>query len=150
MARGMVVGEAIVSQANTRAFEEGYERVFGGERRPVQRGRSVYRPGHPLANERGFVSVADLRLDETRALDAPVMAGRFYEGTVATDGTDIGSRQKHQAYMKQHGLAHESDFRECGAKARAERERFYRGEQDDKPYVEAVERSLYELEKRGR
>lgn len=142
MARGMAAGEPIVSQAQTKAFDEGYERTFG--KRKVERGRFVW-------DERQQKLVrADQHVPPERALDAPVLVDRFYEGARATDGTDIGSRRRHREYMRVHGLAHESDFRECGAKAREERARFARGEQSDKPYIEAVERSIYELENKRR
>jgi hypothetical protein len=46
----------------------------------------------------------------SRALDAPIITDRHYEGARATDGTDIGSRRKHQEYMKLNGLAPANDF----------------------------------------
>ena len=70
-----------------------------------------YRPGHPKANERGFVAEADMGIvPDQLAKDAPVMPGRFYENTKATDGTDIGSRWKHKEYMRQKGVTVTSDF----------------------------------------
>lgn len=103
MARGMVVGEQIVSQAQTKEFDEGYERVFGKGRKPV-RGRWVWDEA-----QQKLVS-ADEYVPPARALDAPVMSGRFYENTKTTDGVDIGSRSKHQAYMRERGLAPASDY----------------------------------------
>ena len=38
MARGMVVGEAIQSQASTDAYRDNYERMFGKDHKP-KRGR---------------------------------------------------------------------------------------------------------------
>jgi hypothetical protein len=97
MARGMVNNEPIVSQAQTKAFDEGYERTFG-DRKP-QRGRFIYDPAQGKC-----VPADDYRAPE-RAADAPILSGRFYENTAATDGVDIGSRAKHRAYMKDRGRA---------------------------------------------
>lgn len=75
--------------------------------------RFYYRPGHPRADDLGFVSADDLSeipMEPPRALNAPVMVDRFYEGARATDGTDIGSRAKHREYMKSHGVAPAGDF----------------------------------------
>lgn len=77
--------------------------------------RWYYRPGHPKADEiTGFVSAKDLEeipMEPPRAINAPVMSGRFYENAApATDGTPIDSRSKHKAYMKAAGLAHMSDY----------------------------------------
>jgi hypothetical protein len=71
----------------------------------------VYKPGHPKANERGFVAWEDYGGGpETKALDAPVMSGRFYENVSTIDGKDIGSRQKYRNYMKEANVTHSSDF----------------------------------------
>jgi hypothetical protein len=71
-----------------------------------------YRPGHPKANERGFVAGPDLGDDaEHYARNAPIMVDRFYEGVKTIDGTvDLGSRRKHRQYMKERGLAPGSDY----------------------------------------
>ncbi len=102
MARGMAAGEQIVSQANSKAFEDGYSRIYG-DRKP-QRGRWVW---DEAAGR--LVSAEDYQ-PPVRAVDAPIMAGRFYENTRATDGADIGSRAKHRAYMKAMGVAPASDY----------------------------------------
>jgi len=49
-------------------------------------------------------------VDESQAINAPILMDRFYENTAATDGVDIGSRRKHREYMKQRDLAPSSDF----------------------------------------
>lgn len=105
MARGSVVGEAIVSQASTDEFREGYDRTFG-ERKP-QRGRWVYDP------EQGRCVPADEYHAPSRALDAPIIADRIHEGTVFHDGDrvrDLGSRSKRRAFLRETGLAEASDF----------------------------------------
>ena len=118
MARGMVVGEAIVSQANTQEYNDGYERTFG-DRKPV-RGRWIYDA------RLGKCVPADEYQPESRALDAPIITDRWYEGQAALDGTDIGSRAKREAYMKAKGLVDANDFsqsyfdRQRAEKARAD------------------------------
>lgn len=102
----------------------------------------VYKPGHPKANERGFVSWEDYGgSSETRALDAPVMVDRFYENTKATDGTDIGSRRKHRDYMKANGLAPASDF-STGFYEKVKRDD---ARQDAKELREVVSRATWEV-----
>jgi hypothetical protein len=72
-----------------------------------------YRPGHPKADDLGFVNAIDLTeipQDPPRAMDAPIMSGRFYENTKATDGTDIGSRSRYRDYLKRTGYTNSSDY----------------------------------------
>lgn len=133
MARGTVVNEPIVSQAQTKAFDEGYERTFG-DRKP-QRGRWVATPD-------GLVP-ADEYVAPERAADAPILSGRFYENVAATDGTDIGSRAKHRAYMKAHGLAPADDF----SPAYYERVRKQAQEQHRRERREVIARRMYEIDK---
>jgi hypothetical protein len=135
MARGMVVGEAIVSQANSEDFRSGYERTFG-DRKP-QRGRWVW------DEAQGQLVPADEYRAPERAVDAPILAGRFYENTCATDGSDIGSRQKHRAYMKDRGLAPADDF----SPGYYERVRTQAQEQHRKERREKIARRLYEIDK---
>jgi hypothetical protein len=135
MARGMVNNEPIVSQAQTKAFDEGYERTFG-DRKP-QRGRFIYDPAQGKC-----VPADDYRAPE-RAADAPILSGRFYENTAATDGVDIGSRAKHRAYMKDRGLAPADDF----SPGYYERIRKEAQEQTRKSRREALERKFYEISK---
>jgi len=69
----------------------------------------VYRPKDPNASPNGFVEIT-AAATETRAVDAPILTGRFYENTKTTEGVDIGSRRKHRVYMRDRGLAPTSDF----------------------------------------
>lgn len=69
----------------------------------------VYRPSSPEADKNGFVEIT-ASASETRAVDAPILTGRFYENTKTTDGVDIGSRRKHRTYMKDRGLAPADDY----------------------------------------
>jgi hypothetical protein len=76
---------------------------------------------------------------------------RYYEGTAATDGTDIGSRKKRKEYMKRHGLADADDFKETWAKAQREREEFRAGRARDPLLREQLNRAFYEAQnKRSR
>lgn len=65
-----------------------------------------------------------------------------YGGLRATDGADISSRKKHREYMKHHGVALASDFKETWAKASEERAKFYRGEHQAKGLREQIGRAL--------
>jgi hypothetical protein len=132
MARGTVIGEPVVSQANTDAFREGYDKALGD--RKVERGRWVYDV------RQGGLVPADEYVPPARALDAPIMVDRFYEGAKATDGTDIGSRRKHRAYMKEHGLTTADDFGSEWKKAQARREAIKNGEMPSKTRREVLER----------
>jgi hypothetical protein len=58
-----------------------------------------------------------------------VLAGdRGYDGLRAQDGTDISSRSKHRAYMKQHGLTTADDYTATWAAAEKRRDAYRRGE----------------------
>lgn len=110
--------------------------------------RYVYKPGHPKASKFGFVAVTDLEdHSEPLAVNAPVLTGRFYENTAATDGTDIGSRKKHREYMKKNGLAMQSDFSGEWGRAEKERAAIRSGEADRKARKEAIERAIHQLHK---
>ena len=103
----------------------------------------VYRPKHPKASKHGFVAVTDLDdyQEESLAVNAPIMAGRFYENTSATDGADIGSRRKHREYMKSKGLAMASDFTNEWKAAERTREGIRSAEYGRRERREAVERA---------
>jgi len=103
MARGTVSGETPVSQAATEEYRENHDRVFG-ERQGGQRGRWIW------DEQAGKLVRAEDYVPQRLAIDGPIMVDRFYENTCATDGTDIGSRAKHRAYMKERGLAPADDF----------------------------------------
>lgn len=106
--------------------------------------RYVFRKGHPLANDVGMVDVdllGDWDAVNRDARNAPIMVDRFYEGTKATDGTDIGSRKKHRDYMKRMGITHSSDFSpQWYESRRREHER-----EDKSERREAVARATYEV-----
>jgi hypothetical protein len=144
----MAAGEPINSQANTKDFEEGYERTFGRVE-GKKGGKWVY--DEKLQK---FVDIAHYQPEE-RALDAPILSGRFYEEAgVATDGTPIDSKPKHREYMRSHGLTIDSDYKEQQKKDTAVRENFYQTgnmtDADRRQRREDVGRTAYELSKRGR
>lgn len=135
----------------TEAYAENHERIFG---KPQQRrgGRSVYRPGHPKANERGFVHVDDLGDEPAATSDqrVPVLTDRYMEGVRAVDGTDIGSRTKRREYMKVKNLADADDFKGEWKKAAAERAKVHEAAKsgkaqgvDRKARREAIARAVY-------
>lgn len=114
----------------------------------------VCRPGHPKANHNDMVDVRDLGDWDSmeRAIDAPIMSGRFYENQKTVEGHDIGSRQKHRTYMKDRGLTTTDDFdRPGGYWDRAEKERQLMRQgifPDRKERREEVARINYEVEKK--
>lgn len=69
-----------------------------------------------------------------------LMTDGHYAGLRASDGTDIGSRARWQAYARQRGLTHMSDFKEHWQKKAKERAAVARGEHD----VEARRRDVAE------
>lgn len=71
---------------------------------------------------------------------------RSYDGLTATDGTDISTRTKHREYMKANNLTTIDDFQDSWAKAKEQRERYYKeggsiGKRD-------IERAIYQLQNR--
>lgn len=122
-------------------FDSGFERTFG--ERKVTRGRFVYRR-NPDTGELESVPVGG----DVQPARLEISTDRRYENTCATDGTDISSRRKREAYMQANGLADPSDFKDTWAKAAKEREAYRKGETVNPSYREAVGRAEYELSKR--
>lgn len=85
------------------------------------------------------------RLEEIT--EAPPMArlelnlDTHYEGTRATDGTDVSTRRRHEEYRHIHGLAMAQDYKETWKGAAAKRDALATGNQPTKPIREAVERA---------
>lgn len=110
----------------TAAYAEGHERIFGNN--GPQRGFWVMRcekcHGVTLAagetrydcgdcggkDCRGSINLNEAPPLPVEAKSAPFMVDRFMEGSVAQDGTDIGSRRKRRDYLKETGAADASDF----------------------------------------
>ena len=107
-----------------------------------------FRPGHPKASPGGFVSADDLAeipMDPPEAKNAPILSGRFYENTVATDGTDIGSRAKHHDYMKANNLTMSSDYTRTWEKCAEQREAVKQGHTPSKTRRDVLERTFHKL-----
>jgi hypothetical protein len=138
--RGMVAGQAITTQAQTKEFDEGYERIFG-KAKPA-RGRFVYRDGEAINVDRDWVG--------TDSEKPPVFTDRYMEGDRATDGTDIGNRTRRRNYMEKNGLADSSDYTGHWQKAESQRAAFYEGRDQDKGLHETIGRALHEAKKKRR
>jgi hypothetical protein len=120
MARGTVVGEAVVSQANTDAYREAYDRSFG-DRKP-ERGTWVWN-----REQQRMVPLGE-HVPPPRALDAPIIADRIHEGTTFDDGErvrDLGSRRKRREFLRETGLAEANDY------SRSYREQAFKQQQRD-------------------
>lgn len=68
---------------------------------------------------------------------------RHYDGTRASDGTDISSRTKHREYMKRNGLATADDFKETWSKAEKERAAIRAGDAPDPERRKVLEEAVY-------
>lgn len=132
--RGMVAGQAIQSQAQTKEFDEGYERIFGKERKPC-RGRFVYDAAA------GEVVEKDAEWTDAEIHAAIGTEELTYGDARATDGTPINTRKRHREYLKSKGLCMASDYSaEYQANEAARRERA-----EDKERREMVERNVYKI-----
>lgn len=101
--RGMVAGQAIQTQAPSAEYDEGFERIFGKDRKP-QRGRFVWSQEQQCMVEVG----ADWTDAERRAQTSTEEIE--YGNLRATDGADISSRRKRREYMAATGVTDSSDF----------------------------------------
>lgn len=113
------------------------------------RRRYVYRHN----DETGQVEAIEVTADYQPQARVEFSVDRHYEGLRATDGTDIGSRRKHQEYMRINGLTTADDFKETWAKAAEKRAQFFNGGGDaaeHKARQETIGRVMYELERKGR
>lgn len=64
----------------------------------------------------------EMGLDVALPVRVELQTGNHYEGLRATDGTAIDTARRHREYMKQNGLAVESDFARTRAEAPIKRE----------------------------
>lgn len=108
--------------------------------------RFIYRPNHPKANARGFVTAEDMGLyEEKKAVNASILSGRMYENVQSPiDGSDIGSRQRHRDHMKQHNVTMTTDFKGDWEKAQKQRDEIRSGQNDKGERREQIERAIYE------
>ena len=141
MARGTVVNEPVVSQAQNKAWDEGFDHTFGKDR--GARGRFVWDE-----TAKRLVPADEYRA-QARALDAPIIADRIHEGTTFDDGErvrDIGSRRKRREFLREKGWEDATDaspeWRDGQVKAR-ERE-------DDRSRRAAMERAARDLYRQGK
>jgi len=80
---------------------------------------------------------------------APVFVGEaHYAGMRASDGTDISSRAKHRAYMREHNLTTMDDFN--GQWQRQARERQERLQGDDTTRRADIAAAVEQLQARGK
>lgn len=149
----MSTGADPKSMPNTPEFEEGYRRIYGDK--VPERGSWVWCP----VREKLIPKAEYVPVNEARALDAPIMVDRFYEGAripVFENGAvkvvDVGSRQRHREFLRQRGLTTTDDFDKPGGeweRAEKEREARQRGEfPDRKERREELGRIAYEVEKK--
>jgi hypothetical protein len=98
----MVAGQAITTQAQTKEFDEGYERVFG--KGGGERGRFVW-----SESAQAMVRVGEDWTDAERR--AQTVTEELVHGKIATaDGVDISSRKKRRDYMRAAGVVDSSDY----------------------------------------
>lgn len=148
--RGTVIGESVVSRAETKEYDEGHERTFN---KPTgERGGSWV--WDPKANDGrgGLVRPWEKGVEEERrALDAPVMAGRFYENVVSPlDGHVFTSRADYQRYCRERGVTNTSDYDGPGGeweRAAKKREQGFAAPEHKKARQEIIGRRLYEVSK---
>lgn len=115
----------------------------------MSRKRYIYtQGGEPIKDENGNLAPVEVSTDYEPPARLQISMDRHYENTSATDGTDIGSRRKHQEYMKRNGLTLADDFKGTWAKAAQEREAFFKGETDKGGRREAVARALEQRKRR--
>lgn len=149
MARGTVVGEAVVSQAQSKAWDENADRIgLGKSESAKERGVFVWDP-----KVGKLVRPWEREMDETaEARSAPIMVDRFYEGVPSPrgDGVVFQSRRQHREYMKAHNLTTIDDFNSPGGQWDRAAERRKAPFSDPKVRRErrdAIGRRLYEVEK---
>jgi hypothetical protein len=98
--RGMVAGQPIQTGAQTKEFDEGYERVFG--KGGGERGRFVYRDGQMVNVDPDWTDAERRAQTATEEL--------VHGKTQTTDGVDISSRKKRREYMAALGVTDSSDY----------------------------------------
>lgn len=144
--KGMVAGKPIQTGAQTKEFDEGFERTFG-ERKPV-RGRFVYTQGGRPLEEPIQVDADWKQADVGPSLKSEEEV--YGSVSPATDGTRLDSKRRHSQYMKDNNLTIDSDFKQTWAEAEQRRARVSVGDFDHKARREALERAAYQVEKNRR
>jgi hypothetical protein len=122
--------------------------VAGAGAASMSRRRWVYtRGGKPILDENGNLAPVEVAIDNEPPARLQISMDRHYENMAATDGTDIGSRRKHQEYMKRNNLTLASDYKNEWAKAEQERAKAFTGQHDKRERREAIERAFYQRRK---
>lgn len=155
--RGIAAGERPVSQANTKEYNEHFEEVFEAEKlaREQRFGKWVFDPVQKRV-------VRPEEMPDRRALDAPVLAGRFYENLRMPDGRSVESRRQYNNYLRETGTTNASDYGlgekgikegstwDKAAKDRVDMQTSGGSQADRRERREIIGRALYEAEKRRR
>jgi hypothetical protein len=133
----MVAGQPINTQAQTKEYDEGFDRTFGADRK-ARPGRTVYTSGgqplpEPIQVGEEWTGAEKRALTPTEELT--------YGNLKATDGAPINTRKRHREYLKQNGLAMAHDY----SPEYQQREASRVERQGDKERREMVERNAYKL-----
>lgn len=144
--KGMVAGKPIQTGTQTKEWDEGFERTFGG-RSPI-RGRFVYTQGGVPLEAPVNVS-ADWKQPDTgpSCKSEEEVYGSL---TPSTDGERLDTRRRHSQYMKDNNLTIDRDFHGEWQRAEAARARMVVGDFDHKARRETIGRAAYEVEKKRR
>jgi hypothetical protein len=144
----MANGEAVVSQAQTKAFDEGYDRAgLGRSRGAKERGSFVWD-----SERKKLVRPWEIEMDQTRmAKFAPISVDRHYENVRSPiDGHVFRSRRDHKEYMRRKGLTTIDDYNAPGGawdKAEAKRAQGFAAPEQKRVRRDAIGKRLYEIEK---
>lgn len=114
MARGMVIGETIstLAQSVGPEYRDRFDATFGP--RDESRGRWIW-----SARLGKLVRPEEYAPEETeQAAFAPIITGRIHEGAVAPDGTDIGTRSRRRAWMRERDVVDYADGKSLREKRR--------------------------------
>lgn len=141
MARGMVVGEKIQSQAGNEQFRAGYDRAGLGKG-PKDPGQFVWRDGK-------LRRTSEVEMDRTRMANrANVIVGRQYENVPSPRGDHIFTgRTDYNRYMKANNLTNASDYTETWAKAEKKRAEGFSSAEQKRDRRDRIGRRLYEVSK---
>jgi hypothetical protein len=110
------------------------------------RHRWVYRQNP----ETGQVEAIEVTAEREPEARLQISMDTHYDGLRTTEGIDIGSRRKHQQYMKDNGLTLADDYRQTWDAARKQRDDFFTGNAGKAERREAIERAIHSLQNRRR
>lgn len=134
--RGTAAGKQVITHAQNAEYDEGFERIFGKDRKP-QRGRFVWDE-----ESKSMVEVGGEWTDAPRRAETGTEE-LTYGNATASDGTLINTRKRHREYLKATGLAMAGDF----SPAYQEKQARSRELAEDKSRRETVERAFYKHRK---